>query len=96
MFPLTTVTIYLNCGPILTVLMGGIFNASEKLTLGNLAKAIFTFIGVLLISIGTPKVTQTKNFTDDKPKVIQEINWFNYVLMALMPVLIAFGNHAMG
>jgi len=53
-FPLSVVSIFLNCGPILTVILGGIILASERITLGTVAKAAIAFVGVLLITLGAP------------------------------------------
>ena len=84
------VSIFLNCGPILTVVLGGIFLSTEHVTRGTVAKVVAAFAGVLLITFGAPKTTQSAI------SGLKEITWFNYVLMTLMPLLIALGNLAMG
>ena len=58
--------------------------------------SIFTFIGVVLVSLGTPKTNVTDSSDDGKPKVVLVIRWYNYVLLAIMPIVIALGNLAMG
>ena len=50
-FALAEVSIYLNFGPLLTVLIGGIFLPSESVTMGAVVKVVFAFIGVLLITL---------------------------------------------
>ena len=54
-FPIAVVSIFLNTGPILTVLLGGLLVRSEQVTLGTVLKAIAAFAGVLLITLGAPK-----------------------------------------
>ena len=87
-FPMAEVSIFLNCGPLLTVILGGLFLENERVTYGSVIKAIMAFIGVLLITLGAPKV--------DSSSTHIEVQWYNYILMALMPVVIAIGNLAMG
>ena len=55
-FPMAEVVIFLNTGPILTVILGGILIETEKITIGSVIKAIAAFAGVLLITLGAPKV----------------------------------------
>ena len=56
-FPIATVSIFLNCGPILTVVVGGLLLPTERLQLSSMVKVVVAFIGVLLITYGAPKVT---------------------------------------
>ena len=55
-FPIATVSIFLNCGPIVTVVVGGILLPTERLQISSLVKVVVAFIGVLLITLGAPKV----------------------------------------
>ena len=61
---------------------------------GSIIKILTAFIGVLLIIIGT------KNSDDDI--VISSTGkddyaeWYNYILLALMPLALGFGNLSMG
>ena len=53
-FPMATVAIFLNCGPLLSVMIASLFWPSEKVTLGMMIKVTAAFIGVLMITLGNP------------------------------------------
>jgi len=55
-FTVSLVSIFLNCGPILTVFLCAVLLNTEKLTLGIVLKAVAAFVGVLCITLGAPKV----------------------------------------
>jgi drug/metabolite transporter (DMT)-like permease len=50
--PLSMVSIFLNLSPVATVLAGGIFIPSEKLTWSVLAQVMLSFAGALMIVLG--------------------------------------------
>ena len=50
-FALAEVSIYLNFGPLLTVLIGGLLLPSESVTIGVVVKVVVAFTGVLLITL---------------------------------------------
>ena len=60
-FPLTVVAIFLNVGPILSVLVAGLIIASERITLGAVVKAVIAFVGVLLITLGAPAIPEDES-----------------------------------
>ena len=53
-FPVAVVTIFLNVAPVLTVFLSGLLIPSENLTKGIILKALISFAGVLLITLGAP------------------------------------------
>ena len=87
-------SIYLNVGPLLTVLIGGLILPSESVTIGAVVKVVVAFIGVLLITL--PIALSDDDADHDGESIRLEAKWYNYILMILMPLAIAFGNLAMG
>ena len=65
---------------------------SEKVTCFSIVKVLVAFIGVLLITLGAPK----NDSTDSNTAVQQSAKWYSYIVMAAMPIVIGFGNLAMG
>ena len=55
---ISTVLIFMNTGPILTVFGGGLFFKDQKLTWEIIAKVLVAFIGVLLIVLGDTQETE--------------------------------------
>ena len=106
-FPITLVTIFLNCGPILTVFLCAALLSSEKLTNSIVIKVVVAFIGVLFITFGAPE-TETSDAATQLPgqdalsqgetevneKV--EARWYHYITLVAMPLAIALGNTMMG
>lgn len=97
------VSIFLNCGPILTVILGGLLLPSEHVTCSSVVKVLAAFIGVFLITFGAPEaypdadeVSKVDDETAALKPAAMEAKWYNYILLSLMPILIAFGNLAMG
>ena len=88
-FTVVEVVIFLNCGPILTVILG-FFVKDEEVTVGSLIKVSVAFIGTFLITLGASKPVEEDNLAG------RDIQWYNYMLMMVMPVIIALGNLAMG
>ena len=54
-FPMSLVSIFLNCGPMLTVLLCALLMQSEKVTIGLVIKAVAAFAGVIMITLGVPE-----------------------------------------
>ena len=88
-FTVSLVSIFLNTGPILTVFLCAILIKTEHVTAGIVFRSIAAFIGVLFITLGAP---DTDTVSENKVQIF----WYHYVCLVLMPVLIAFGNLAMG
>ena len=88
------VSIFLNFGSLLTVLVGGMFLPSESVTIGVVVKVVVAFIGVLLITL--PIAINDDENDDDGKSIKPAAEWYNYILMILTPLTIAFGNLAMG
>ena len=68
---------------------------SEQVTFGTVLKAIAAFAGVLLITLGAPK-KETADEIASSGSVKEAPQWYDFVLMSLMPIIIAFGNLSMG
>ena len=92
-FAMAEVSIYLNFGPLLTVLIGGLLLPSESVTLGAVVKVVAAFIGVLFITL---PIALNDDENDDVKSIRPAAEWYNYILMISMPLGIAFGNLAMG
>ena len=92
-FPVAVVTIFLNVAPVLTVFLSGLLIPSENLTKGIVLKALISFAGVLLITLGAPKEQEVEE--GSQASLIPIPKWYNYILMALCPIGISFGHLAM-
>ena len=88
---MATVAIFLNCGPLLTVILASLLWPSEKVTIGIMIKVVAAFIGVLMITLGAPDT-----LSDEDSKIRRATGWFDYILLALMPLFVSVGNLAMG
>ena len=94
---MSLVSIFLNCGPMLTVLLCAVLLKSEKVTIGLVVKALVAFFGVLLITIGKPTedAPSSKNVSQESATE-ESTNWYDYLVLLLMPTFISFGSIAMG
>ena len=57
LFPLTQVQVFLNSGPILTVLLSGLLLKDEHLTCSILVRTVLAFLGVIIITSGAKDVS---------------------------------------
>ena len=90
-FPLTTVLIFVSCGPGLTVIIGGVFSNMQKVPRLGFLKVTTALTGLLLVTLGAPWIDGVGN--EHKNHRI-EYHW--YLMMVTMPLTLAFGNLAMG
>ena len=96
-FTMIEVNIFLNIGPLLTVVLGGIFHPSERVTVQIIVKVLLAFTGVLLITLGAPNSDQILEIDGEQSdKFAIKAAWYNYIAMTTMPIALAFGNLAMG
>ena len=90
-------SIFCNIGPILTVFIGGLCLADEKVTLPAVIKVSISFIGVLMIIKGkkeTIELTEGASFAYNDEKM--EFHLWYYGVMALVPCSIATYNFTLG
>jgi drug/metabolite transporter (DMT)-like permease len=85
---ITTTLIFANTGPILTVFSAGLFLPDQKLTWDAIVKVIIAFVGVFLIVFG-------KSAGDKGEIETSSAAWWDYVILASAPLMIAAGNVSM-
>ena len=90
-------SIFCNIGPILTVFIGGLCIADERVTLSAVVKVSISFIGVTMVVLGkkeTIKQTEGASFAYNDDKM--EFHYWYYAVMAMVPFAIAMYNFTLG